>query len=91
MSSDIHIRKEGRAGRITLTRPQALNAVSHEMCLAIEAALDAWRDDAQVALVLIDATATRRSARAATSSSFTRPGAPGITARRGGSGPMNTG
>ena len=37
MSGDIHIRKEGRAGRITLTRPQALNAVSHEMCLAIEA------------------------------------------------------
>ncbi|MFN2323681.1 MAG: enoyl-CoA hydratase/isomerase family protein [Trueperaceae bacterium] len=56
MTSDIHIRKEGRAGRITLTRPQALNAVSHEMCLAIETALDAWRDDAQVALVLIDAT-----------------------------------
>ncbi|MFO7758633.1 MAG: enoyl-CoA hydratase/isomerase family protein [Roseovarius sp.] len=55
MSGDIHIRTEGRAGRITLTRPQALNALSYEMCLDIEAALDAWRDDDAVALVLIDA------------------------------------
>ncbi len=55
MSDDIHIRKEGRAGRITLTRPKALNAMSYEMCTAIEAALDAWRDDPEVALVLIDA------------------------------------
>jgi len=55
MSDDIHIRTEGRAGRITLTRPQSLNALSWEMCLEIEAALDAWRDDDAVALVLIDA------------------------------------
>ncbi|MFB9151093.1 enoyl-CoA hydratase/isomerase family protein [Roseovarius ramblicola] len=55
MSDDIHIRKEGRAGRITLTRPRALNALSYEMCGAIEAALDDWRNDDEVALVLIDA------------------------------------
>jgi len=55
MSDDIHIRTEGRAGRITLTRPKSLNALSYEMCLAIERALDAWRDDDAVALVLIDA------------------------------------
>ncbi|MFD1158315.1 enoyl-CoA hydratase/isomerase family protein [Roseovarius aestuarii] len=53
--SDISIRKTGRAGRITLTRPKALNAVTYEMCLAIEDALDAWRDDDEVALVIIDA------------------------------------
>ncbi len=53
--SDIDIRKAGRAGRITLTRPKALNAVTYEMCQAIEAALDAWRDDDEVALVIIDA------------------------------------
>lgn len=53
--SDINIRISGRAGRITLTRPKALNAVSHEMCQAIEDALDAWRDDDTVALVIIDA------------------------------------
>jgi len=53
--SDIHIRRTGRAGRITLTRPHALNAVTYEMVLAIERALDAWRDDPNVALVVIDA------------------------------------
>lgn len=59
MSTDIHIRTEGRAGRITLTRPRALNALTYDMCLAIEAALDAWRDDDDVALVLIDAEGER--------------------------------
>lgn len=57
--SDISIRIEGRAGRITLTRPKALNALSHEMCLAIEGALDAWRDDARVALIVLDAEGER--------------------------------
>lgn len=57
--ADLHIRKEGRAGRITFTRPQALNALSHEMARAIHAALDDWRDDDTVALVLIDAEGER--------------------------------
>lgn len=57
--ADIACRIEGRAGRITFTRPKALNALSHAMALAIEAALDAWRDDPAVALVLIDAEGDR--------------------------------
>lgn len=52
---DIDIRIAGRAGRITLTRPQALNALSHAMCLAIDAALRDWRADGSVDLVVIDA------------------------------------
>jgi len=52
---DIRIRREGRAGRITLMRPKALNALSYPMCLAIEAALEEWRGDDRIALVLIDA------------------------------------
>ena len=59
MSDDILIRRQGRAGRITLNRPQALNAVTWEMCLAIERALDAWREDDEVALVVIDAAGER--------------------------------
>jgi enoyl-CoA hydratase len=51
----IRIRKIGRIGQITLQRPEALNAVTYEMVLAIEAALDDWRDDDEVACVLIDA------------------------------------
>ncbi len=53
--SDINIRKTGRAGRITLTRPKALNALSYDMCLAIEAAVDDWRDDPDVAVIVLDA------------------------------------
>lgn len=53
--SDINTRIEGRAGRITLTRTKALNALSYDMCLALDGALKAWRDDDDVALVIIDA------------------------------------
>lgn len=57
--SDISIRKTGRAGRITLTRPQALNAMTYDMCVAIERAFDAWRDDPEVAVVVLDAEGER--------------------------------
>ena len=57
--SDINIRIVGQAGRITLTRPQALNAMTYEMCLAIEATLDSWREDTSVTLVVIDAEGDR--------------------------------
>jgi len=53
--SDIHIRIEGRAGRITLTREQALNALSYDMCRAIDAALKDWARNDTVALVILDA------------------------------------
>ena len=54
-AQDIHIRTEGRAGRITLARPDALNALTYDMAMAIERALIEWRDDDRVQLVLIDA------------------------------------
>lgn len=57
--ADIDIRIAGRIGRITLNRPQALNAMSYPMCLEIEAALDAWRGDDAVAMILIDAAGAR--------------------------------
>lgn len=57
--ADISTRKEGRAGRITLTRPDAMNALSHKMCLAIDDALIAWRDDGDVDLIIIDAEGDR--------------------------------
>ena len=52
--TDIRIRTEDRAGRITLDRPEVLNALTWDMCLEIEAALRAWRVDDGVAVVLID-------------------------------------
>jgi enoyl-CoA hydratase/carnithine racemase len=53
--SDIDIRRAGRAGRITLNRPKALNALTYDMARSIEAALDDWRGDDAVTLLLIDA------------------------------------
>jgi enoyl-CoA hydratase len=57
--SDIHVRVEGRVGRITLTRPRALNALTTGMVAAIDAAVSGWRDDPAVACVLIDAEGER--------------------------------
>jgi enoyl-CoA hydratase/carnithine racemase len=57
--SDVLIRTEGRAGRITLTRPKALNALTPAMCSAIDAALIAWAVDPAVAVILIDAEGER--------------------------------
>jgi len=53
--SDLTIRAQGHIGHITLTRTKALNALSYDMCLGVERALDAWRDDPAVALIVIDA------------------------------------
>lgn len=52
-------RKQGRAGWITLNRPKALNALDYDMSMGIENALKAWRDDPEVALVIIDAVGDR--------------------------------
>lgn len=57
--SEILIRTEGRAGRVTLNRPGQLNALTDTMVDALAAALDRWRDDDTVALVLIDAAGDR--------------------------------
>ena len=57
--TDLIARIEGRAGRLTLNRPQALNALTHAQCLATEAALIAWRDDPAVALVILDGAGDR--------------------------------
>ena len=53
--SDINLRIQGKAGRITLQRPEALNAMTYDMCLAIEKALIDWENDPTVKLVIIDA------------------------------------
>ncbi|WP_405404808.1 enoyl-CoA hydratase/isomerase family protein [Paracoccus sp. Ld10] len=57
--NDLNIRTTGRAGRITLTRPKALNALTHDMARAIHDTLDTWHDDPTIALVIIDADGDR--------------------------------
>ena len=56
MVDDVIIRVEGKAGRITLNRPDSLNALTYQMALDIEQALLKWREDDDVHLVMIDAT-----------------------------------
>lgn len=53
---EVIIRREGRAGRLTLNRPAALNALTYGMVKSITAALLAWRDDPSVELVILDGT-----------------------------------
>ena len=50
---------EGRVGRITLNRPQALHALTTQMCRDMIEALLAWRGDPDVELVLIDHSGER--------------------------------
>lgn len=53
--ADIDIRVEDHAGRMTLNRPGALNALTADMAIAAEAALDAWSVDDRVQIIVIDA------------------------------------
>jgi enoyl-CoA hydratase len=50
---EIRFERIGQAGIVTLTRPAALNALTWRMIRALTAALQAWRTDADVSLVLI--------------------------------------
>ena len=56
---DILLRREGALGRITLNRPQALNALTHDMCARMLGQLHDWAGDSTVRAVLIDAVPGR--------------------------------
>lgn len=52
-------RREGRLGRITLDRPERINALSVEMVRGIGRALDAWVEDPGVELLVLDGAGER--------------------------------
>lgn len=52
---EIRFERLGRAAIVTLTRPQALNAVTHRMVKALDKALDAWEHDREVGMVVVKA------------------------------------
>jgi enoyl-CoA hydratase len=56
---DLIVRREGAAGIIRLNRPKALNAMTLEMSLGIDAALDQFEADPAVALVLLEGAGER--------------------------------
>ncbi|MEL7117321.1 MAG: enoyl-CoA hydratase/isomerase family protein [Pseudomonadota bacterium] len=53
--AEISIRVDGAAGRITLQRPAALNALTAAMIPMISEALDAWAENDAVTAVIFDA------------------------------------
>ena len=57
--ADVEVRIEDRVGRITLSRPEALNALNRPMMEAIDGALVRWAEDDGVAMVVIDAEGDR--------------------------------
>ncbi len=57
--ADVDIRVEGKVGRITLNRPDALNALNEPMMQMIDGSLRRWADDDAVAMVVIDAVGDR--------------------------------
>jgi enoyl-CoA hydratase len=56
---DLIVRREGSAGIIRLNRPKALNAVTLEMSLGIDAALDRFESDPAIAVVLLEGAGER--------------------------------
>jgi enoyl-CoA hydratase len=57
--NDIQFERRGAAGVIILNRPQALNAVTHDMARALRAALDDWAGDPSVTRAVIMANGGR--------------------------------
>src|SRR5262249_35645560 len=57
--SDLIVRREGAAGIIRLNRPKALNAMTLEMSLGIDAALDQFEADPAVALIVLEGAGER--------------------------------
>ena len=58
-TDEVLIRREGRAGRITMNRPKALNALTYTMVERIWTALLKWRDDPAVEFVLLEGAGER--------------------------------
>ncbi|SCD24290.1 enoyl-CoA hydratase/isomerase family protein [Brucella inopinata] len=52
--SEIGFERKGKAGLVKLTRTAALNALTHNMILALDRALQAWEDDPEVACVILE-------------------------------------
>jgi len=54
MSAEVRLHTHGRAGHVSLARPEALHALTQSMCEAMSDALLGWRDDPAIEAVLID-------------------------------------
>ncbi|HTW35696.1 MAG TPA: enoyl-CoA hydratase/isomerase family protein [Rhizomicrobium sp.] len=51
--AEVLFERRGSVGLITLNRPKALNALTHDMCLRMKAQLDMWADDPSIDSVVV--------------------------------------
>ena len=58
-TDEVIVRREGRAGRLTLNRPKALNALTFGMVKTITVALQTWANDPAVDVVILDGAGDR--------------------------------
>ncbi|MGY8705620.1 enoyl-CoA hydratase/isomerase family protein [Bradyrhizobium sp. 18BD] len=56
---DLIVRREGAAGVIRLNRPKAINAMTLEMSKGIDAALDRFETDPEVAVIILEGAGER--------------------------------
>lgn len=56
---DVLVRQEGVCGRITLNRPQAINALTLEMVAEMYRTLKAWAGDPEIEFLLVDGAGDR--------------------------------
>lgn len=56
---DLIVRREGAAGVIRLNRPKAINAMTLEMSIGIDAALDKFETDPEVAVIVLEGAGER--------------------------------
>lgn len=59
MSDQISASVADGLGHVTLDRPQALNALSYEMIRELTEVFEAWRDDSEVGVVVLDGAGER--------------------------------
>jgi enoyl-CoA hydratase/carnithine racemase len=59
MTDQVQFAREGGWGIVTLDRPKALNALTSEMCVAIDAQLRDWATDDGVAAILVEGEGDR--------------------------------
>lgn len=57
--SAVLFERRGRLGVVTLNRPEAINALNHEMVIALQAQVDAWRADDTVQAVALTGAGER--------------------------------
>ena len=59
MNDPILFAERGSARWVTLNRPQALNALTHDMALLLDEHLRAWRHDPRIAAIVVEGTGGR--------------------------------